>query len=134
MAEKSTFLKKLSEISKIPRHRENDRHSAKCQYFELQFFANILIFIVLIESTIKIWGYRRSCGVTFENFEIFRFFRGPNGGFPEIFLNFFFTKSCLSLLYKKSNNKKTCFLGKNKRNQRYRFGGVDSTPPHREQG
>ena len=65
------FSKKISTTSKILCHRENVRHSAKCQYFELQFFANILICIVLNDSAIKIWGYRRSWGVTFENFEIF---------------------------------------------------------------
>ena len=32
-----------------------------------------LIFILLIDSAIKIWGYRRSCWVTFENFEILKF-------------------------------------------------------------
>ena len=38
--------------------------------------------IVLIDSAIKIWGYRRSCWVTFEKIEIFRFLGGPYGGFP----------------------------------------------------
>ena len=37
------------------------------------FFANILIFIVLIDCTKKTLGYRRSCVVTFENLEFFRF-------------------------------------------------------------
>ena len=42
-------------------------------FWALVFFANILIFIVLIDSTKKTLGYRRSCGVTFENLEFFRF-------------------------------------------------------------
>ena len=41
--------------------------------FKLQFFANILIFIVLFDSTKKTLGYRRSCEVNFENFEFFIF-------------------------------------------------------------
>ena len=77
-------------------HHENVRHSAKIQYFELYLFANILIFIVLIDSTKKTLGYRRSCGVTLENLEFFRFLRGPNGGFPQKISNFFFTKNCLT--------------------------------------
>ena len=40
---------------------------------------DILILIVLIDSTKKTLGYKSSCWVTFE---IFRFFRGPNGGLP----------------------------------------------------
>ena len=55
------------------------------QYFDLQFFANILILIVLIDYLKKTLGYRGSCVVTFENLEIFRFLRGPNGGFPPKF-------------------------------------------------
>ena len=45
-------------------------------------FANILISIVLIYSTNNTFGYRRSCVVTFETLEFFRFLRGANGGFP----------------------------------------------------
>ena len=41
-------------------------------------------------------GYR-SCGVTIENFEIFRFVRGPNGGFP-IKIKKEFAKNCLTPL------------------------------------
>ena len=37
-------------------------------------------FLVLIDSTNKTLGYRRSCGVNFENFEFFIFTRGPNWG------------------------------------------------------
>ena len=48
----------------------------------LVFFANILILIVLIGSGKKIFAYRRSCWVTFENLGIFRFLRGPTGGLP----------------------------------------------------
>ena len=65
------------------------RHSAKIQYFELYLFANILIFIVLIDSTKKTLGYRRSCGVTFEDLDFFRFLRGPKGGIlPKNFIIF----------------------------------------------
>ena len=38
--------------------------------------------IVLTDSRIKTLCYMRSCGVNFENSEIFRFLRGPKGGFP----------------------------------------------------
>ena len=102
---------------------KNGRHSAKFQYFELQFFANILILIVLTDSTIKTLCYMRSCGVNFENSEIFRFLRGPKGGFPPKISNYFFAKNQVTPLYEKSNNKITCFQCKKHRNQRYRFGG-----------
>ena len=61
---------------------KNVCHKVKGQYFDRFFFANILTLIVLIDSTKKRLGYRRACWVTFENFEIFRFLSGPNGGFP----------------------------------------------------
>ena len=82
-AEKSHFKKKFLKFSSLSGHHENVRYAAKIQYFELQFFANILIFIVLIDSTKKTQGYRGSCGVTFENLEFFRFLRGPNGRLPK---------------------------------------------------
>ena len=69
-------------------HHKNVRHSAKIQYFELYFFANILIFIVLTDSTKKTLGYRGSFGVNFENLAFFRFLRGPNGEFPQKIQNF----------------------------------------------
>ena len=89
----------FEKISQIFCHHENVRHSAKTQNFELQFFANILILIVLIDSTKKTLGYRGSCGVTFENLEFFRFLRGPNGGFPKKIFNSFFTRNCLTPKY-----------------------------------
>ena len=46
--------------------------NTKFHYFELQFFPNIFILIVLSDSTIEMLGYRRSCGVTSEEFEILR--------------------------------------------------------------
>ena len=49
------------------------------------FFANILISIVLIDSSKKTLGYRGSCGVTFENLEFFRFLRAQTGGSPKEF-------------------------------------------------
>ena len=85
-----------SEISEFFCNHENVLHLANFKYFELQFFANILIFIVLIDSTKKTLGYRRSCGVTLENQVFFRFLRGPNGGFPLKNFNFVFTENCLT--------------------------------------
>jgi len=50
------------------------------------FFANILILIVLIDYLKKTLGYRGSCVVTFEKLEIIRFLRGPERGVtPQIF-------------------------------------------------
>ena len=43
----------------------------------------------------------RSCGVNFENSEIFRFLRDPKGGFPPKISNSFFAKN-----YEKSNRVK----------------------------
>ena len=40
-------------------HHGNVRHLAKIQYFELYFLANILVFIVLIDSTKITLGYRK---------------------------------------------------------------------------
>ena len=53
MAEKSNFE------NKSPKNffRQNVRHSVKFQYFELYFFADILILIVLTDSTIKTFFY-----------------------------------------------------------------------------
>ena len=56
-------------------------------------FANILILIVLTDSVIKTLCYMRSYGVNFENSEIFRFLRGPKGGFPPKISNYFFAKN-----------------------------------------
>ena len=55
----------------------------------------------------------RSCWVNFENSEIFRFLRGPKGGFPPKISNSFFDKNQVTRLYEKSNTKITCFQGKN---------------------
>ena len=52
--------------------RQNVHHAVKFQYFELYFFANILILIVLTDSTIKLFYYVMSCGVNFEKSEIFK--------------------------------------------------------------
>ena len=41
----------------------------------------------------KISCYVRSCGVNFENSDIFRFLRGPKGGFPQKISNYFFAKN-----------------------------------------
>ena len=62
--------------------------------------------IVLIDSAIKIWGYRRSCWVTFEKFEILRFLGGPYGGFPQKNLIFFSPK------FVKPHNNKSQILKK----------------------
>ena len=59
-------------------------------------------FILPIDSTKKTLGFKRSCGVAFENFEFFRFLRGTNGGSPPIF---FFIKNCLTPIKQKSNNR-----------------------------
>ena len=77
-------VSKMAENSKFQKienfkNCDNVRHSVKYRYFEFQFSATILNFIVLIDSTKKTLGYRRSCWVTFE---MFRFSRGPKSGFP----------------------------------------------------
>ena len=47
--------------------RKNVRYLVKFQYFELySFCANILILIILTDSTIQILCYMRSCGVNLE--------------------------------------------------------------------
>ena len=58
--EKSNFKKKIQKNLFL----QNLPPFAKLRYFELQFLANILILMVLNNSTIKIFGFRRSCGVT----------------------------------------------------------------------
>ena len=56
----------------------------------------------------------RSCGVNFENSEIFQIFKGPEGEIPQKFqIFFFFGKNQVSRLYEKSNRKIECFQGKN---------------------
>ena len=88
----SKRISKTTRKSNFWKNFRNFFSSQKCPpfgqksiFWALVFFANILIFIVLIDSTKKTLGYRRSCGDTFENFEFFRFLRGPNGGFPKKF-------------------------------------------------
>ena len=76
MAKKSNFHKKIQKnlfLQKCAVH-----HSINFQSFELQFFANILILLVLTDSTIKALCYMRSCGVTFAN--SVEIFKGPGGG------------------------------------------------------
>ena len=91
-AEKSIFKK----ISKYFVIWKNVRHLAKFQYFELHFLlANILILIVLVDSSIKKFFYMMSCGITFENFEISRFLRGLKEVFPRKNCIFFFCPKIL---------------------------------------
>ena len=58
----------------------------------------------------------RSCGVNFEKSEIFRFLRGPKGGFPRKNSNSFFAKNEVTPLNEKSNNKIRCLQGKKTHN------------------
>ena len=80
MAEKSTFLIKSGNV----RFNKNVRHSVK---------SNILILLVLTDSIINTSCYMTSCYVTFENFEVFYIFKGPEGGIPKKVSNCYLTKN-----------------------------------------
>ena len=54
MAEKSNFKIYYLNVEKIRLCHENVRQSVKFQYFEVWFFANILIYIGLTDSTKQI--------------------------------------------------------------------------------
>ena len=70
----SIFQNCFGNISKPAKTSNNLKGFKISKYFDLYlFFANILILIVLTDSTIKTLCYMRSCGVNFENSEIFRF-------------------------------------------------------------
>ena len=71
----------------------------------------------------------RSCGVNFENSEIFRFLRGPKGGFPPKISKKKFAKNQVTPLYEKSNNKIPCFQAKNTVISDIGLGGVKNFPP-----
>ena len=85
---------KLNKFQKWPinQHLRKSLFLLKCApfgqisiFWALFCFANILILIVLTDSTIKTLCYMRSCGVNFKNSEIFRFLRGPKNF--SLFLN-----------------------------------------------
>ena len=89
MSEKSNFKKNLEKFI-------FDKMCAIWSNFNIlspSFSANILILIVLTDSTIRILCYMRSCGVNFEKSEISKFLRGPKGGFPQKISNSFFAKN-----------------------------------------
>ena len=73
MTEKLIFQNFFLTISKILLFGKMSAIRPNLNILSSSFFANIPIFIALIDSVIKIWGYRRSCLVTFENFEILKF-------------------------------------------------------------
>ena len=87
----------LSRLWEKNGHRhKNVRHSAKCQYFEVQFFANIFILTIETYYKIKIGGYRRSWWVIFPGgFHK----KGPEGGTPQKISDFFLIKSYLITVY-----------------------------------
>ena len=59
----------------------------------LNFFANILILIVLTDSTIQMLCYMRSYGVNFDKSEILKFLKGPEGWVPPKNFKFLFAKN-----------------------------------------